>query len=270
MGQQRFTFDIDKIVSYLKQYNNDLSNLYKWDVKIEKLEDLNNLLTKNLIDVNHRKDKFELNINLREIISEELNQYHNLDKKKFNELCLWIVKDWGGIKGAKDEDTLKSVNTFLKKDYSFDRIASTSKVASFMYPEKYAIYDARAVYTLNWIILSEKASGHFFPMPQGRNSKMNAFDMNVLIRLNSIDLYNMDSSDKNNRKHISNIDKNIFIPKNEAYNEFNLLIKKITESLWDNSKSIYHTEMLLFSIADKEIFMDILNKVKFDMKQNKI
>ena len=71
--------------------------------------------------------------------------------------------------------------------FDYNRIANISKVASYMYPEKYCIYDSRVAYTLNWIILSQNTGNMFFPIPEGRNSKMIAFDMRGLIRL-----YNMD------------------------------------------------------------------------------
>ncbi|MGP9668408.1 hypothetical protein ACT3TV_09865, partial [Psychrobacter sp. AOP31-A1-22] len=36
---------------------------------------------------------------------------------------------------------------------NFETISSLSKVASFLDPEKYFIYDARVAYSLNWLIL---------------------------------------------------------------------------------------------------------------------
>ena len=106
------------------------------------------------------------------------------DKEKFNKLCLWIVKDWGGIKTGSVSAIKELVENFLNSEKpQYKRIASTSKVGAFMYPEKFLIYDSRVAYSLNWIILSEGAGNYFFPIPSGRNSKMMAFDMDVLIRL---------------------------------------------------------------------------------------
>ena len=83
---------------------------------------------------------------------------YSLKPELFNELCLWIIRDWGGIKTGKNEDTLELIKTSLsQKEFQFKRIASSSKIASFMYPDRYAIYDSRVAYTLNWIILSEDA-----------------------------------------------------------------------------------------------------------------
>ena len=66
------------------------------------------------------------------------------------------------------------------------------------------------------------------------------------------------------RLFINNADKKLFINKKDAYFELNNLIKIINEKLWsgDNEKeqNLYYTEMLLFSIADREIFMDITSR----------
>ena len=116
-----------------------------------------------------------------------------------------------------------------------------------------------------WIILSENAGQKFFPIPEGRNSKMSAFDMNVLIRLKYISKYTPnDIKDLDNRLFVNNVDKEIFIDKKEAYFELNNLVKQINQLLWKGDKekeqNLHFTEMLLFSIADREVFMEITTK----------
>jgi hypothetical protein len=47
------------------------------------------------------------------------------------------------------------------------------------------------------------------------------------------------------------------------------LVKKIIAKLWNDEnakKMLYYTEMLLFSIADREIYMDITNKLTLEIK----
>ena len=91
---------------------------------------------------------------------------------------------------------MKSVLEFLRTDRpKFKRIASTSKVGGFMTPTKNIIYDSRVAYTMNWIILSEDAGDRFFPIPEGRNSKMQAFDLDVLIRLKFLNIYRPNKTD---------------------------------------------------------------------------
>ena len=184
-------------------------------------------------------------------------------------MCLWIIKDWGGILTAKDSNTIELIDDFLTSNKpSYKRIASSSKVGSFMYPQKYIIYDSRVAYSLNWIILSQNAGKKFFPIPNGRNSKMMAFDMNVLIRLKNINHYCPDDINRLEKKRfISQNDKDIYISEIDAYNELNKLIKEINSKLWadDRANNLYYTEMLLFSIADKEIYYDIVKKVKLEI-----
>ena len=148
---------------------------------------------------------------------------------------------------------------------NFKRIASSSKVGAYLFPDRNVIYDSRVAYSLNWIILSENAGQLFFPIPEGRNSKMSAFDLNVLIRLKNITHYQPKSIEHlDHRLYMKNADKKLFINKNEAYSELNNLIKSISEKLWtgDNEKkqNLYYTEMLLFSIADREVFLDITTR----------
>lgn len=46
-----------------------------------------------------------------------------------------------------------------------------------------------------------------------------------------------------------------------------ILEKQISKKLWqdDRSKMLYYTEMLLFSIADREIFQDITNRISLEI-----
>lgn len=262
-------YDVDRIVQFLSKYKNNLSNLYKWAVKIDKLFDLE-VLTKGEIEVLNKKSPYEKELVLKKIIQIKLNEFYSTNRKAFEKLCLWVVKDWGGINGVDDSSTLELIDEFLSKaEPSFNRIASASKVGSFMFPEKYFIYDSRVAYALNWIILSENAGNRFFPIPEGRNSKMLAFDMNVLIRLKNIDLYKpteIEGLDK--RLYIKNKDKITYVPTKKAYFEMSRLIQTISKQLWTDEKSevLYYTEMLLFSIADREIFNDITDRIRIEIK----
>lgn len=266
----KYTFEIEKIVNYLEQFKNDLPNLYTWKVKIEKLNDLGVFDLKELEKLNEL-NSYEREIILKDRINIKLHQSYKKDRDNFNKLCLWIIKDWGGILTAKDDkDTTELVSTFLNSDKpSYKRIASASKVGAFMYPEKYIIYDSRVAYSLNWIILSENAGNFYFPIPNGRNSKMAAFDMNVLIRMRNINHYHpKDIHELDNRQHIKKKDKSVYIPENESYTELNKLIREINNKLWENNKSdkLFYTEMLLFSIADREIFKEITEKIGLTLK----
>lgn len=255
-------FEVDKIVNYLEKHKSDLPKLYNWNAKIERLVELETLTNNQVIEINSLTN-YEKELQLKKIVGKKLNESLKTDSNLFDQLCLWIIKDWGGITSANDKDTINLIKDFLVQEKpNFNRIASSSKVGAYLFPEKNIIYDSRVAYSLNWIILSQNAGNKFFPIPEGRNSKMSAFDLNVLIRLKNITNYQPEIIEHlDHKRYINNADKKIFINKDVAYFELNKLIKVINEKLWkgDNEKeqNLYYTEMLLFSIADREIFMDI-------------
>lgn len=260
-----YRFDIDKIVHFLEKYKNDLPKLYNWNARIEKLVELETL-TELQIEALNSLSPYQKEIQLKKIVGQKLNESLQSNSELFDKLCLWVIKDWGGITTAKDIDTIVLIKDFLRKDKpNFKRIASSSKVGAYLYPNKNVIYDSRVAYSLNWIILSENASQKYFPIPEGRNSKMSAFDLNVLIRLKNISNYHItDVKHLDHRLFIKKADDKIYIDKKEAYFQLNHLIKEINQRLWKGDKekeeNLYYTEMLLFSIADREIFMDITKK----------
>lgn len=265
----KYTFDTEKIANYLMQFKDKLPELYTWNAKIEKLVDLG-VITQTELNNLKSKTSYDKEIVLKKKVNLKLHEYYKSNKELFDNLCLWIIKDWGGILTAKDSDTIELVKEFLESDNpKYKRIASASKVGAYMFPEKYIIYDSRVAYALNWIILSENAGEIFFPIPSGRNSKMTAFEMNVLIRLKKIKHYApKDISEMDKRLYINQKDKTSYIPEKESYTELNKLIKKISNRLWNEEKSkmLYYTEMLLFSIADREIFKDITNRLTLEIK----
>ncbi|MDZ7876946.1 MAG: hypothetical protein U5L45_04715 [Saprospiraceae bacterium] len=258
-------FDIDKFVKHLDKYKSDLPTLYNWNAKIDRLVELQTLTKKQVGEINALSN-YEKELQLKKIVGQKLNETLKSNADLFDKLCLWVIKDWGGITTANDNDTLTLIKDFLKQDKpNFNRIASSSKVGAYMFPDRNVIYDSRVAYALNWIILSENAGQYFFPIPEGRNSKMSAFDLNVLIRLKNISVYQPTNiTDLDHRLFIKNSDKKLFINKKDAYSELNKLVKQINQKLWtgntEKEEKLYFTEMLLFSIADREVFMDITTK----------
>lgn len=260
-------FDLDKIVNYLQKHKPNLSTLYKWEVKTKIISKLKEIIADEL-EITDSLTQYEKELIIKKIVEKKLNESLESNPELFHQLCLWIIKDWGGITSTNDKETLNLIKKFLKSEKpSFDRIASTSKVGSYLFPDKNTIYDSRVAYSLNWIILSQNAGEYFFPIPEGRNSKMSAFDLNVLIRLKNIANYHTENIEHLDHKlYISNADKKLFISKKEAYSELNKLVKSISQKLWEGDEekqqNLYYTEMLLFSIADREIFLDITTQYR--------
>ncbi|WDF69715.1 hypothetical protein PQ465_04870 [Sphingobacterium oryzagri] len=260
-------FDIDKIVDYLIPLKDKLPHSYKWNADLSKLIPLGLLTNESVQDLNDLTP-YEKEIRLKNLVRAIMVSSMQNDPQLFDELCAWIVRDWGGIRAAKEDSLKQLTKSFLeKRDAKFERIASISKIAAYLFPEENIIYDSRVAYSLNWILLSQDAGKRFFPVPEGRNSKMCAFDINVLIRLKYVDFYLPNSSEgfKSQKKFISKVDKKLFMDKDTSYRELNSLIKKVSERLWtddlEKSTKLYYTEMLLFSIADTEIFYDITSSM---------
>ncbi|ERJ57154.1 hypothetical protein [Sphingobacterium paucimobilis] len=256
-------FDLDKIVQYLAPYRDRLHEQYNWNADLSKLIDMQILSAedRNRLDAHSRYDK---EVQLKALVRTAIWKAQSDDPGLFDQLSLWIIKDWGGIKTAKEDATKVLIADFLReRNAGFDRIASVSKVAAYMYPEEYIIYDSRVAYSLNWILLSQDAGDRFFPIPDGRNSKMMAFNMDTLIRLRYVDRYHPESLEKLTEKknYISRLDRSLYIDRDSAYKEINSLMKEISVRLWhddaEKAKHLFYTEMLLFSIADREVFMDI-------------
>jgi len=264
-------FDIDKIVDYLKPLSYSLNSSYTWDTPANKevleakekgvfnSEQCNVLISET--------NMFERNVVLKKLLCKMLTDASSPETKKV--IFKWIVNKWGGINVKNIDKIYAYVVNFLEqksisKKLDFDCIASVTKVLSFISPESYIIYDARVAYSVNWILLKTNASKMFFPMPESRNAKLNAIDISTLIRLSNVSNY---SSNIGNSKIISNSDKKVFIGKTMAYINLCDLIMKVNSRLWEDDRKKYpfYTEMLIFSLADTNIFTDILNSCNFNI-----
>ncbi|MGX1641287.1 hypothetical protein [Sphingobacterium sp. NPDC055431] len=266
--------EVNKIVEYLFPLKEKLHELYNWNAKIEKLVDFE-IINNDELENWNLLSNYEKELNIKRTLNQYLANVEsdNSIESKFHQVCYWIIKDWGGI-NLKEDKVKPLVDQFLQmKDAGFDKIASISKVASFMFPEEFIIYDSRVAYSLNWIILKTDAGNKYFPIPEGRNSKMTSFDMNTLIHIKHANNFFTDNHQEllGKNKFISNRDQIIYFDKHDAYKRLNRLIIDISNKLWDGDlekkHKLFYTEMLLFSIADNYIFQDI---VKHFMANNSI
>lgn len=253
---------VKDIVAYLSKYKNDLPKLYNWEFSIDKLDFISES-DRDKLEAIPMGNNYEREVTLKSI----LPKYLDLNNSAYKKAIDWIIQEWGGIKtGSKisleQYHTLENCRELAS--LPLDRIASFSKPAAFMSPEKCIIYDSRVAYSLNWILLSTGVKHKFFPIPEGRNSKMIAFDMNVLIHLAHKQNYISANPTEENKLFISQRDKKIYIDKSRAYYELNNLIKEVSQELWkgdsEKQKNLFYTEMLLFSIADTHIIQDIIKR----------
>lgn len=206
--------------------------------------------------LNEKSNNYDKNIHLKALLKIK---YENLEEDSTS-IDFWLINQWGGINGFKpNERNITKINTFkeqlkkgkLSKD-TFGTISSLSKVSSFLNPKEYVIYDSRVIYALNWLILTtennESLKSLYFPMPTSRNKILTDFDMNTIINLSHINSY-------------TNGEK-LFIPYQTAYFQFCKFIKEGAIELYGAETKPYQLEMLLFTLADNEIFNEIKNKIK--------
>ena len=266
--QQPQIFNIEKIVSYLSLYKDNLEQLYAWDASFKKLVELNILTPEELTELDNQTP-FIRTLEVKNKVGEAMRNTRTNNPVYFKKLVQWVIKDWGGVIGLNDENIEPLVNNFIGSEKPpFKAISSSSKVGAYLYPEKNAIYDSRVAYALNWIILSQNAGNKFLPMPQGRNSKLTAFDIDVLIRLKNVEKYKPNSlSDLDTRQYIKSRDNNNYISEKNAYYEMNKLMLDISSKLWQNPKyePLFLTGMLLFSIADCKVFQDLTSKISINI-----
>lgn len=242
-----------QVVFKLKNYSEeiDLRTRFKINFDVE-----NPLFTSS--EVNKLKsfqNGFDLNIKLKQVLSEKYKE--NVDQ---NLIDYWIINVWGGIRGFKSNDrNIEKIIKFKKEIRkgklsleSFGTISSLSKIASFLEPDKYVIYDSRVIYTLNWLILTcENQNGFrqkYFPIPNGRNKKMNDFDLKTILNLTHLSEYS------------NQVD--LFYTPQTAYFEFCDFVKIAGNEIFGPNSKPFELEMLLFSLADQEIFQDIKSRLK--------
>lgn len=193
-------------------------------------EDKNTLFSNNNI--------FEINVRLKKILQKKL-----LEETNNKELYFWIINVWGGIGAFKNnENNLNKIDIFLKalrrrepiNQNIFNNISSLSKIASFVDPYNYAIYDAKAIYALNWLICQEisQRPNHqlkFFPM-------RDTVSRNVFIQNNPMSMF------------CNNFPNQLFHDESRAYYEYCNMLKLINPVLFPHYPTeIFRTEMLLFA-----------------------
>ncbi|WP_194945563.1 hypothetical protein [Limnohabitans sp. DM1] len=157
----------------------------------------------------------------------------------------WAVQDWGCIVSFKKKDTnnirIKNFLQELKQNSltrnTFECISSLSKIASFINPGKYSIYDSRAIYTLNWLIFNNSSSSELFPQPIGRSAALSKYDMQTIFRLS-------------NRQFS-------YRPNNVAFHEYCALLNILSPQIFGEGSKPYKLEMLLFMVAPTKIVSQI-------------
>ena len=181
---------------------------------------------------------FRRNLHLKEHLRDCLENDPEL------RVSFWLIQEWGGIRTFK--------NTGLNRQRIsefYDRLGrgkltrilhgllpSLSKLAAFRWPDRYSIYDSRAVYSLNWLLFCHEERPALFPQPPGRSKALVEIDMQTLFRLSGRE-YSV-------RSHKT------------AYHDYcSLLLDLSREAL--GKERPYYVEMLLFVAAREWVARDI-------------
>jgi hypothetical protein len=177
-----------------------------------------------------------------------------LNNDTFLDTAYWVIRKWGGISSFKEneenttalqnlQDTLIADNPNIHA-IPFKKISSISKVASLLKPDLCAIYDSRAIYSLNWLLFIHAPGLPLFCQPEGRNEDM--------ANLHQTTIFNLSHAGA------------IFLDKTRCYARYCEFLQRIAHELHllgRQNVSITDIEMLLFTIASTHIVADIHNRV---------
>lgn len=278
---------VENLAKNLCGYKSDdqLTNLYKWPIN-KALSRLSGAVKSAewAKGVERSEDSvFYKTLDLRRHMRCALND-SNLTESDVNNYQTWIVNVWGKIRGGDKKEINNAIGKSLhsiieqaeashlkknNKSFKFDRIASWSKYLAFKYPDERAIYDARVIYSLNWLLYQAGAS-RYFPDPGTRNTLMQAFDYCFLLFIKIIGVegalkeVNSDINKRNEvpgkkSRAVDNIGKNVYFIKNQAYSEYCNLLGMLASRLYTNDPhALTKVEMILFAIADRDIVLSVI------------
>ena len=229
---------MDKLIEYLAgklyEYSHvDLDRTYQ-----STKYDCQTILSDKEISELGKLNPLQRQITLKERVSAKLNgSFENWETNA------WIVHKWGMISGF-DINKHDRIIGFKDNLSGKGSISSLSKIASFVFPKKYFVYDSRVAFAINGLILDylfnyPEETEAFYPIPSaqgGRDKKMTAFI----------------------RERVSSA---TFISRDDSYRQYNGLILKLSEAL--NNKGIKQppcwVEMLLFELGKTKGIIELMH-----------
>jgi hypothetical protein len=162
------------------------------------------------------------------------------DERRANELAIWIVTHWGGIKRGKDKipEWMASLRPFdsdrvsnFIRSQGTKRISSWSKILSFFDCQRHAVYDARTAIAIN--------------------SAMKIADLSPA--------FHIPASQNRALKKVIPILKEKYNDLSFGYSEYIILLNRFVEI--GKAKSILEAERALFAGAEATAF-EMMKKVK--------
>jgi hypothetical protein len=241
----------NEVAEYLSKYKNRIDQLYTFP--------FNEDIPRNEFGFRFfGKTAFKKTLELKEQVSLAARNAGSDEEKE--RLATYFIKEWGKI--AKVSGVREIVTRFnsvafceapCNADFAFKKISSWSKWISIICPKWACIYDARVAYSLNAINYISGAKHNIFPMPDGRNTRINILDVTTLL-LNK----RLSPTDTSEPKSIK---KSHFVGESVAYEKYIELIHNVSPLLWNSSVPCQFTEMLLFSLADTHIYKELFGVV---------
>ena len=250
---------MDNVLEQLRKLSQEinLSNRFEWDFNGDFLNSIPQVGP--FINNTNFHNLFERN----EALKFKLTEYFQ-NNNASDDLNFWIINQWGGIKNFKNSNKNRNkINEFRNEvrngrltRSTFSTISSLSKLSSFWDCKNYVIYDSRVIYSLNWLILKFSEEKRYFPTPPGRSEVIAKFNIDTIIRLFHKDIIQ---------------GEDLYYSYKQAYHRYCDLMRKWSLKLWNDNYSKrrqypFYLEMLLFIIADKEIFEDMKKCINITIK----
>ena len=227
-------------------------------------------------------NSLEQNLYLKHNLKDRLQETYYKNPSIFLDDVFWIITNWGGIEFKRLKNNVNNENENIVKEFSSkiynlnfylnkreaSIISSLSKIASFLLPDECAIYDSRAILSLNWLIFkyNQKYSKKelYFPQPKGSGIASD-IDLKFIVRMANEKSRGLGDFKKQYKKTME-------YKEEEKYFIFCDLMKELSKSLYTNlnltelgfENKPYIAEMFLFVLADRQlnyIDKDILNFV---------
>ena len=240
---------INYLCSKLKEFSSsvNLDHTYqntKYDCPLLSVSEINEL---------EKESPLKRQIKLKRLVSKELMD--NFEHWDANE---WIVHEWGGIRrfnvnnhhrifAFRDQLTHGSLD-------NLNCISSLSKIASFVRPQSFFVYDSRVAFAINGILLDfvkqhPKERNHvvFFPIPSapGQRKQQMEFAINRTV-LNAP-----------------------FIPEADSYIDYNKLVLTLGKKLNNNQPPCW-VEMLLFELGKTNGIISQLCGISADNQKHNV
>lgn len=240
------------VAEFLDGKQHRLAELYQWSFDESLLERRFGI---RLEGVNWLDKTLELKARLRE-------RLENADSTEAANIAEYFIKEWGGIRRfSKASEVVEKLSSFaglaeIPAVWTLDLkgVSSWSKWLTLISPRWACIYDARVAYSINAINYLNGALQPVFPMPDGRNTRLRLLDINTLLLADRLGAERTSEAKEVRREH--------FIPEKMAYPRYLQVLKGASEALWGDELHFHEVEMLLFAMADEEVYESVFRFVR--------